>query len=355
MLAYHGTTQACARAILGEGFLPKPPSRRVWFAESRGYAMGRAKTQARRTDEVPVVLACDLDLDELRRRLGAKRVVCKKGIIAVDGSVPVEMLRSYRFADMATVPEEVTAWISSLLHLEPDQSVKADHPGLLRLSRWINARIASKPESKLLSSELLQKAKRWLPEYFVGSNLGLEDLRAHRRVGLTDYEVDPPACEPDPREAEAIDCLDDPRAAQRIRGLSLLAEIRDPALFDWCAMCTDDEAVTVQIAAFRTMLECEDGVTEPIAPFAASEDRRVRAVAIAALARHAGNDASRWIKRGLEDPEICVRVAAVRFLGQLDPRRQRSIFELAKNDPSPEVCGRARKLALAKRRRKKTG
>jgi len=355
MIAYHGTTQTRARTILAEGLLPKPPSRRVWFAESRGYAMGRARAQASRTGDVPVVLACNLDLEKLRRQPGVKRVIFRKGIIAVDGPVPVEMFGPPAFADMATVPEEVAAWINDLLSLEGDDSVRTGHPGIARLSRWINTSLASQPGAKLLASELLEKAKVWLPEHFVNATIDPEDLRAHRRVGLTDYEVDAPVTAPDIREDEALECLDAPLAAERARGLSLLADAGAPDLFDWCAMFLDDEAVTVRIAALRTMLKCEEGTPAVIEPFAADGNRRVRAAAIAALVRLAPDDAPRWIERGLRDPEICVRAEAVRFLEHLDPRRHRSIYELAKHDPSPEVARRARRLTAGGRRGRPKG
>jgi HEAT repeat protein len=87
-----------------------------------------------------------------------------------------------------------------------------------------------------------------------------------------------------------------------------------------------------------------------IEPSVASQDRRVRAAAIAALAKHAGADAPRWIERGLGDPEPCVRTEAVRFLGRLDPRHHRAVFELARHDPNPDIAARARKLLLRKRR-----
>lgn len=44
MIVYHGTTSRRAQRICAEGFLPKKPSRCVWFAENRRYALGRAKT-----------------------------------------------------------------------------------------------------------------------------------------------------------------------------------------------------------------------------------------------------------------------------------------------------------------------
>ena len=75
MLLYHGTTRRSAEQIAIEGFAPRKPSRRVWFAHSKGYALRRAKVKARRRHDRPVVLQCELDLAALRRRLGSKRVV----------------------------------------------------------------------------------------------------------------------------------------------------------------------------------------------------------------------------------------------------------------------------------------
>ena len=160
MNAYHGTTQTRARKIFDQGLLPLPPSRRVWFAESRAYAMGRAKTQARRTNDTPVVLACELDLDAVRRQVAHRGVIHRKGIVAVDGPVSIEMMRSVSLADLATVPEEVAAWVNGLLGLAPEESVRPKHPGVIRLSRWINARLASGGEGKLMSWELLERARR---------------------------------------------------------------------------------------------------------------------------------------------------------------------------------------------------
>ena len=350
MDAYHGTTQARARRIFDEGFLPLPPSRRVWFAESRAYAMGRAKTQARRASDEPVVLVCGLDVAEIRRQVGGKGVVHRKGIIAIDGPVPVDMLQSISLANLATVPAEVAVWLTGLVGLKSEEAVPASHPGIERLSRWINGQVASGDRPVLLSSELIANAKKWLPEYFRCATLGAPRLGAHRRVGLTEYDVDVPRPEPDPREGQALDCLDDPDPSQRVRGLALLADVGDPDLFDWCAMCLDDDAVAVRIAALRTMLGCADVDTGVVAPLADAEDRGVRAAAITVLAKHGGGDSPRWIKEGLSDPEVCVRMAAARFLAHLDRRDHQSLLRFATHDPHPEIAERARSLLVQKRR-----
>ena len=264
--------------------------------------------------------------------------------------MPAEVLRS--FADLATVPQEVATWVNGLLGLGRRGSVGVDHPGLIRLSRWINSHVASKAGAKLLWSQLLERARRWLPEYFVGVDLDPDHLHAHRHVGLVDYEVNSRTFEPDPREREAIDCLDNHCPDERARGLLLLAEIADPDLFDWCAMLLDDESTAVQIMALQTILRCDEGTPEMLKPFVVSEDRRIRGAAISALVKHEQADAPHWIERGLKDPEACVRVSAARFLDRLDTRRDRRILELALHDPNPDVVRRAQKVMLPRRRRK---
>jgi len=99
------------------------------------------------------------------------------------------------------------------------------------------------------------------------------------------------------------------------------------------------------------MLQCHDANLAVIEPFVASKDRRIRAAAISALAERGGVDAPSWIKRGLSDPEVHVRVATVPFLSQLDPRQHRSLVEFATHDPNPDIAARARKILVPKRGR----
>ena len=134
-------------------------------------------------------------------------------------------------------------------------------------------------------------------------------------------------------------CLDDAHAAARVRGLELLAELRDPDLFDWCAMFLDDPAVSVRIAALRVIAESGDGTAEIVEPLVHSENRRIRAAALAALIAHAADDeAPHWIERGLKDPCACVRVAAARSLRHLPLADHRELFALARHDPNPDVA-----------------
>ena len=132
MILYHGTTDRQARRICQEGFLPKKPSRRVWFAESRGYAEGRAKTQARRRRDRAVVLTCDINLPQMRDRLGARKMFRRNGVIAIDGFVPVTVLRSHPSLEFPSSPEELAAWVNRLLGLKPYKGVGRRHPGIQR-------------------------------------------------------------------------------------------------------------------------------------------------------------------------------------------------------------------------------
>lgn len=108
MIVYHGTTQKRAKQICAVGFFPKKPSRRVWFAETKRYALGRAKTQARRTHDKPVVLTCELDIARARQRFGRNKVFHNNQVIAIKAKVPVSVLRSFPGAvDTPVTPTEL--------------------------------------------------------------------------------------------------------------------------------------------------------------------------------------------------------------------------------------------------------
>ena len=64
MIVYHGTTRRVARRIARDGFQPKAPSRRVWFARNRFVAKRRSHHKASSIDR-PVVLTCEIDVAQL--------------------------------------------------------------------------------------------------------------------------------------------------------------------------------------------------------------------------------------------------------------------------------------------------
>jgi hypothetical protein len=347
MIVYHGTTRRRAERICAEGFLPKKPSKRVWFAKGHGYALHRAKTQARRSHDRPIVLTCEINVGQMREKFGKKRVMDRHGILAIDAPVPVAVLRShFGPADQPVTHKELATWVNRLLRLKAYKGVSPRHPGINRLSRWVVNRLSTQSRSIIPKTQLVEMARRWLPEFFEDVVVDLKRLHAFRRVRTirVSVDVDTMTAKAHEREDEAVGCLADPSPKRRVRGLAILAESQDPDLFDWCAMHLGDESLEVRVAALHTMRLCEEGDPEVIAPLASSDDKRVRGAAIAALARHAGKDAARWVERGLKDPDPCVRLEAVALLPELDPAKHPLIFDLALHDLNPSIVRRAEKL-----------
>lgn len=258
--------------------------------------------------------------------------------------MPVSVLRSFPGAvDTPVTPTELADWVNRLLGLKRHKGAGARHPGIKRLSTWVVNRLASDGNRSIKSTELVSMAERWLPEFFEGYVVDAKRLRAYRPVRTIQVETVLDDLVPE-QEEEALECLESPKVKQRVRGLRILAEIEDPDLFEWCSMYLDDDAVDVRVAALNTMHHCAAIEPDVIAPLADSEDKRIRAAAIAALAKHAREDKAHWCRIGLTDPSVCVRVETARILPDLDPVRHRSVFSVALHDPNPEIARRAEKL-----------
>jgi hypothetical protein len=343
MIVYHGTTTQRARRICREGLRPMPPSHRVWFAEDRKYAYQRAQTWAYRTNDRAIILTADVDVAALRQELGHKRVMHKNGVVAVEGSVPTSMLRWHPEVDLSATPAEVAQWLNDILGPHRDRRVDGRHPGVRRLARWIEHQVASRHRSELRWSEIRDMARKWLPEHFLGLQVGLGRVRAAPLVGTVHVEVHRRRPRPDPRIPQALELLGERRARRRARGIKLLAEAQAPDLFEWCTLLLGDEALSVRLAALEALLACEDAHSDVLLPLVGSASKRIRARALAGLAVHGGARAPQWFERGLKDPAPCVRIAVARQLHRLDPARHEALFELALADPNPDVVRFARK------------
>ena len=346
VIVYHGTTLRRAQRIALEGLLPRKPSRRVWFAESRGYAENRARTQARRAHDRPVVLACEISVPFFRKELGGRRVHHRNRVIAIEGPVPATAVLTRVPLGKPPTPKKLANWVNMMLGLPQRLGVAGNHPGIRRLAQWAERRLQTRPEGRIKQKDLLARARKLLPEFFRGARVDLSRPGAHRPAwapeGIPKYG---PA---DARETVALAMLEDADAVQRMRGLEILAQIRDPDLFEWCAMFLEDQDIEVRVAALRTMLRCEQLDTEMLVPLVEGENKRVRAAAIAALATRGGAQADRWYERGLKDPEPCVRLETARALRFLDPKGHRRLFEIARRDPNPQIVKLAKKLTAGK-------
>lgn len=351
MIVYHGTTGKRADKILRDGFLPKRPSKRVWFAASKGYARGRAKTQARRTRDRAVVLACILNMGQLKTQLGPKRVFNRHGIIAINGKVPVTVIRSHPLAGGSpTSPEELSLWANTVLGLKSYKGVSMRHPGLNRLSQWMVRRVSAKPGKTVKQGEIFDMAKRFLPDYFRNAKLDRGTGLAYRvtRYAEVMLKAEPPHEKIARHEEEALACLEDEKPKRRVRGLKLLARLEDPDLGEWCAIFLRDGSAQVRLEALKIMLDCVGTDAAAIEPLADNADKNVRAAALSVLAKHGADGSPAWFALALKDPEACVRLAAVRQLRELDPKEHKPIFELALYDPNPEVVREARRMTKGK-------
>lgn len=348
MIVYHGTTSLRARRILEEGFRPMKPSRRVWFAQSYGYAQGRARTQAFRANDRPVVLSCEVDVGELRSSLSAKRVLASHGVICVDAPVSVTIVAAGSAVHCQgvqssplepTTPADLASWLNGALGLRPWKGVRPRNPGVVRLSKWVINRVAERRGKYPKTRELFEMARRFLPEVLKGCAFDEQRARIRRveHLGKVTAQEGSIPSEPDPAEAKILECLESAKPRRRVRGLEILREREDPDLFDWCMMFMNDPAPQVRVASARIMTACPFIDPEILVPLVDSKDRLLRAAAVGTLASHLGKDEPEWLDLGLRDPAAHVRLAAAEQLGVLDRVKYRTIFDLALNDPNPKV------------------
>ena len=343
---YHGTTLRNAVKIAEIGFLPRKGA--VWFTTSKQYAQGRAKQKARRTGSSAFVLNCEINVPELYNRLGKSLIMRGGGVLAIRGSVPPTVIRSHFTLELLNSPEHIAKWVNQRLGRKSYEGISPRHPGIERLSRWVENRTSSGTGSTIRPDELSKKLQQWLPDFFQGVEITPEDLRFDCFPGPAEIETTPQSEPVNPREENALDDLAAAKPQRRIRGLKRLARLGNEDLYDWCTLLLADESLDVRIAALRMIAHCDDGDPEVILPFAESQDKRIRAAAIAALAKHSIEDAHRWFERGLKDREACVRLETAALLPTLDVTQHRGIFELALYDPNPEIKRLAEKLTARK-------
>ena len=346
MKFYHGTTLRSAIKIAEMGFLPRKGA--VWFTTSKQYAQGRAKQKARRTGSSPFVLTCEINVPELYNRLGKSLVMRGGGVLAIRGRVPPTVIRSHFTLELLNSPEQIAKWVNQRLGRKSYEGISPRHPGIDRLARWVENRTNSGTGSTIRPDELSKKLRQWLPDFFQGVKITPDDLRFDCFPEPAEFETEPPSELIDSREENALDDLAAAKPQRRIRGLKRLARLGNEDLYDWCTLLFSDESLDVRIVALQTIAHCDEGDPEVILPFAESQNKRVRAAAIAALAKHSVEDAHRWFERGLKDREACVRLETAAVLPTLDVTDHREIFELALYDPNPEIKRLAEKLTMRK-------
>ena len=150
MIVFHGTNLQNSARIQVEGFRPKGNAARVWFTQTKSIARRRAAHKAKGRKERPMVLTCDLNLEALRRKLGAARVLHHRTIVTVAGNVPPAVILNNQAVLASLVPRndaDLARWLNRLLGLEQHKGIGKTHPGVNRLRRWVDHRVGTYPES----------------------------------------------------------------------------------------------------------------------------------------------------------------------------------------------------------------
>ena len=346
---YHGTTLSSARGIIENGFRPRGGA--IWFTNNWSYAKNRAEQKARRKNRRPIVITTDLAVEKLRTDLGPGKVQIRGGIIAVNEHLSVQLLQSNLF-ELLACPVALAQWINHQLGLYSHNGVSQNHWGVVRLAHWMNNRMQSGTGNRIDRQEFFIKGKQWLPAFFDRISFSPEVLPIQHLqndsigVNVVYPDIQEKPVQPvkvDTHYTKAITDISDQNPKHRIRGLQSLEKIGTADLFDWCVLHLEDESVDVICNALRTMQRCDDGYISPLLGYAESKNKRIRASALAALAKHAPDDAERWFERGLKDPEACVRMEVARLLPMLDRIEHRMLFDIARHDPNPAVKRSAKK------------
>ena len=61
----------------------------------------------------------------------------------------------------------IAHWVNSHLHLDADKKIDKRHPGLAKMHKWVLEQYEQGRTTSISHDELLEKAKKYLPEYFV--------------------------------------------------------------------------------------------------------------------------------------------------------------------------------------------
>ena len=185
---YHGTTLQNAIRIAEMGFLPRKGV--VWFTTSKHRAQRRAKQKARKTASPPFVFTCEIEVQELYNRLGKNLVMRSRGFLAIRRCVPPTVILNS--------PELIAQWVNQTLQRKSYEVISPRHPGIDRLSRWVENRMTSGTGITIRPEEISQKLHQWLPDFFQGVEITPEDLRFDRFPEPVEFGTEPPSEQADP-------------------------------------------------------------------------------------------------------------------------------------------------------------
>ena len=196
MIFYHGTTQQLARQIIQKGFSPEPPSNAIWFTANKEYAIGHARGKAGARRDRPVVLKCELDLQQIDPQLSRKCIIGKKGVIASRDPISPDALRSYelidlpsspqdlraqvRLAQLPSSPENLSEWVNQIFGLKSHSRVSSRHPGIQKLSQWM-IKCGKSGIKRTTIDKVLNKARQLMPDSLRDAEVKFNSREVHIR------------------------------------------------------------------------------------------------------------------------------------------------------------------------------
>lgn len=169
---WHGTTAGRAREILAEGFRGRSKARKkIWFTRNPSYARRMAIHKARERAGIPVVISCQIDLDQheiVAKPTPATYVFYAQVSRQVIRSVCVVNERRFRtqmqwkkqpesIGVKVTQPAEksdISSWINQYLGLEGKACLSTSHPAVEAIYDWVAIEYATGRQEPISDGEM---------------------------------------------------------------------------------------------------------------------------------------------------------------------------------------------------------
>jgi hypothetical protein len=159
---WHGTTEDRARTIMEQGFRRPGKSTVVWFTRSFIYACGVANGRAEARHRMPVVISCEINLEEYSASKSSNFQT-----YVFPSSIGREVIRSifvvkndwFLSNPGAKVTKtagklEILSWINWYLKMGNESSINEEHPAVEAIFNWVRAQYAQGREEPISNEEM---------------------------------------------------------------------------------------------------------------------------------------------------------------------------------------------------------
>ena len=170
----HGTTDGRAKTILEEGFKALNAHRTgIWFTSKYKLASHIAISKARQRNEIPVVIYCEIDLEQYRvlsrpaphiyafpSHVG-KEVICNVSIVETKSFKSPKETRGKQSMDIVVTKNAgklgILSWINCYLGIEGKVVVNEYHPAVETIFSWVESQYAAGREESISDEEMLMQ------------------------------------------------------------------------------------------------------------------------------------------------------------------------------------------------------